>query len=45
MREFVDRIYVQKKQVVDGRKSQEIRIFWNCIGEFVPPKDSGKAKK
>ena len=45
IREFVDRIYVHEKQVVDGKKSQEIRILWNCIGEFVPPKDSGKAKK
>ena len=45
IREFVNRIYVHEKQVVDGKKSQEIRILWNCIGEFVPSKDSGNAKK
>ena len=37
IREFVDRIYVSEKQVVNGRKVQKIRILWNCIGEFTPP--------
>ena len=37
IREFVDKIYVSEKQVVDGRKVQKIRILWNCIGEFTPP--------
>lgn len=36
IREFVDKIYVSEKQVVDGRKVQKIRIRWNCIGEFTP---------
>ena len=38
--EFVDKIYVSEKQVVDGKKTQKIRILWNCIGEFTPPQDS-----
>ena len=42
IREFVDRIYVHEKKVVNGKKSQEIRILWNCIGEFTPPKAIGK---
>ncbi len=37
IREFVDKIYVSEKQMVDGRKVQKIRILWNCIGEFTPP--------
>ncbi len=37
IREFVDKIYVSEKQVVDGKKVQKIRILWNCIGEFTPP--------
>ncbi len=40
IREFVDKIYVSEKQVVDGKKVQKIRILWNCIGEFTPPQDS-----
>ncbi len=40
IREFVDKIYVSEKQVVDGKKTQKIRILWNCIGEFTPPQDS-----
>jgi len=42
--EFVDRIVVHDKQIIDGKKSQEIRILWNCIGEFVPPKDSARRR-
>lgn len=37
IREFVDKIYISEKQVVDGKKVQKIRILWNCIGEFTPP--------
>lgn len=37
IREFVDKIYVSEKQMVDGRKVQKIRILWNCVGEFTPP--------
>ena len=37
IREFVDKIYVSEKQVVDDRKVQKIRILWACIGEFTPP--------
>lgn len=40
IREFVDKVYVSEKQVVDGKKIQKIRILWNCIGEFTPPQDS-----
>ncbi len=37
IREFVDKIYVSEKQVVNGKKTQKIRILWACIGEFTPP--------
>ncbi len=37
IREFVEKIYVSEKQVVDGKKVQKIRILWNFIGEFTPP--------
>lgn len=40
IREFVDKIYVYEKQVVNGQKVQKIRIVWNCIGEFTPPQES-----
>ena len=34
LRNFVEKIYVSDKQVIDGKKVQKIRIIWNCIGEF-----------
>ena len=34
IREFVDRIYIYEKEIVDGKKVQPIRIVWNFIGEF-----------
>ena len=34
LRNFVEKIYVSNKQVIDGKKVQKIRIIWNCIGEF-----------
>ena len=34
LRNFVEKIYVSDKQVIDGKKIQKIRIIWNCIGEF-----------
>ncbi len=37
IREFVSKVYVSEKQVVDGKKVQKIRILWNFIGEFAPP--------
>ncbi len=40
IREFVDKIYVYERKVVDGKKVQKIRILWNCIGEFTYPQDS-----
>ena len=40
IREFVDKIYVSERQVVDGKKVQKIRILWNCIGELTLSQDS-----
>lgn len=37
IRAFVEKIYVSEKQVVDGKKTQKIRILWRFIGEFTPP--------
>lgn len=34
IREFVEKIVVGQKEVVDGRKIQRVRIVWNFIGEF-----------
>ena len=40
IREFVDKIYIHDKEVIDGHKIQKITILWNCIGEFTPPQDT-----
>ena len=40
VREFVDKVFVYEKQVVDGQKVQKIRILWNCIGEFALPQEA-----
>ena len=34
IREFVDKIYIGKKETVDGRQTQRIRIVWNFIGNI-----------
>ena len=34
IREFVERIYVHNKEIVNGKRVQRIRIVWNYIGEF-----------
>ena len=36
IREFVDKIYIYKAERIGGKKVQHIKIFWNCIGEFIP---------
>lgn len=38
IREFVDKIYFYKAERIGGKKVQKIKILWNCIGEFMPPK-------
>ncbi|HUM83084.1 MAG TPA: recombinase family protein [Lachnospiraceae bacterium] len=39
IREFVEKIYVYKaEKTPTGRCTQKIKIIWNCIGEFKPPK-------
>lgn len=38
IREFVDKIYIYKAERIDGKRIQKIKILWNCIGEFMPPK-------
>lgn len=37
LRNFVDKVYVSNKQVIDGKKTQKIKIVWNCIDEFNTP--------
>ena len=37
IREFVEKIYVYKAEKIDGRRTQKIKIVWNCIGEFNTP--------
>lgn len=37
IREFVEKIYVYKAERIDGKRTQRIKIVWNCIGEFTPP--------
>lgn len=32
IREFIDKIIVFKAEKVDGRRTQRIQIFYNCIG-------------
>lgn len=34
IREFVEKIYISKREVVDGKKTQRVRIIWNFIGEL-----------
>jgi site-specific DNA recombinase len=39
IREFVEKIYVYKaEKSPTGRRTQKVKIIWNCIGEFKPPK-------
>lgn len=44
VREFIDRVYVYKKESVDGHRVRRIRIVYNSIGEFTAPKDNGTEK-
>ena len=34
IREFVEKIYISRREVVDGVKSKRVNIVWNFIGEF-----------
>ncbi|WP_235888139.1 DUF4368 domain-containing protein [Neobacillus paridis] len=38
IREFIDKIIVFKAEKVDGRRTQRIQIFYNCIGAIDLPK-------
>jgi site-specific DNA recombinase len=38
IREFIDKIIVFKAEKVDGRRTQRIQIFYNCIGAIELPK-------
>nr|WP_278224188.1 DUF4368 domain-containing protein [Pseudoramibacter alactolyticus] len=39
MQEFVEKIYIYKaEESPAGRRTQKIKIIWNCIEEFKPPK-------
>ena len=44
IREFVEKIYVYKAELIDGRRVQRIKIVWNCIGEFEPPVSTSTTK-
>lgn len=37
LRNFVEKIYVSEKEVINDKITQRIRIIWNCIGEFETP--------
>jgi uncharacterized protein (UPF0371 family) len=37
IREFIDKIIVFKAEKVDGRRTQRIQIFYNCIGAIDLP--------
>lgn len=43
IREFVEKVYIYQTELIGGRKVQRIKIVWNCIGEFVPPKSTKTA--
>ena len=34
VREFVDKIYISKKEIVEGRQIRRIKIVWNFIGNL-----------
>jgi len=39
IREFVEKIYVYNaERTPTGRRTQKVKIIWNCIGEFKPPR-------
>jgi phenylalanyl-tRNA synthetase alpha subunit len=38
IREFIDKIIVFKAEKIDGRRTQRIQIFYNCIGAIDLPK-------
>ena len=42
IREFVEKILVFKTEKVDGRKTQRIRIIYNCIGAVDIPEHDEK---
>jgi hypothetical protein len=37
IREFIDKIIVFKAEKIDGRRTQRIQIFYNCIGAIDLP--------
>lgn len=37
IREFIEKVYVYKAETVNGKRTQKIKILWNCIGEFSFP--------
>ncbi len=44
IREFVEKIYVYKAERIDGKRTQRIKIVWNCIGEFTLPQPKKNEK-
>ena len=44
IREFVERIEIFKPEQINEHKVQKMRIVWNCIGEFMPPKQHENEK-
>ena len=37
VRDFIDKIVVYHREVVDGVTTQKVEIFYNVIGKFEPP--------
>jgi len=37
VREFIERIYVHEPEVINGKKTQKVRIVYNFIGDFTLP--------
>jgi len=37
VREFIGRIYVHETEVINGKKTQKVRIVYNFIGDFTLP--------
>ena len=37
VRDFIDKIVVHHRKVVDGVTTQKVEIFYNVIGKFEPP--------
>ena len=44
LREYVEKVIVGKPEVIDGQRTQHIRIIWNCIGDLKIPATNSEEK-